>query len=174
MPYIEGINLGSYLNGALAVRQAHDMACWAACLSFWGKYVGGGRPRKKQGEIIAHYGSLTNNDTGPKMGGAGTKALATIFTKQDDQGWVWGGMVFKPFNASVLSTDWLNANLGFHGALYIGTTRNGKQHINVIGPYGADEFADACWAMEPWDGSFRLRGLDYYRQSTDTLIAIPA
>jgi len=61
-------DLGSVLCNKHAVKQAHDMACWAACFEFWLKCAGGGRPLLKQSEFMAIYSDLVNNDP-PKMSG---------------------------------------------------------------------------------------------------------
>ncbi len=174
-------DLGTVMGWHSAVRQMHDMACWAACLSFWAKYCGGGRPRITQGRIHAMYGHLVEND-GAKMGGISTSGYDQILSDRatpenimdpSELNYRWKGFVRNPFDISSLTYDWLRNNTSdANRALLLGYTINGASHINVIGYYDFDG-TPYVWAMEPWDGRFKLREIDYYRQSTKSFYAYP-
>ncbi|MFT5522092.1 MAG: hypothetical protein ACI9HK_000029 [Pirellulaceae bacterium] len=174
-------DLGTLLGWNHAVKQHYDMACWAACLEFWGRYCGGGRPLKKQSRLLPLYSHLTSSN-GPLTGGMPTPALLSILsdnatptnvTEPSDETMKWKAFVWDPFDATRLTYDWLKNNAGGpHQALYLGYTINGASHINVIGHYDF-EGASYVWAMEPWDGRFKLREIDYYQQSTRSFFAKP-
>ncbi|MEL6106119.1 MAG: peptidoglycan-binding protein [Planctomycetota bacterium] len=61
-----------------AVKQIHSMACWAACLIYWARHCGGGRPMKlKQIDLNAMYSELTDDSPG-SMGGMSLKGIRSI------------------------------------------------------------------------------------------------
>jgi hypothetical protein len=174
------VSMGPILGSAQAVRQPHDMACWAACLSFWARYCRGGRPYLKPGRIIALYGHLSSS-AGPKMGGMPTGGIEQIVGDRatpenvidpSDNALRWRGFVINPFSVSRLDYDWLKANTGASKALYFGYTIDGCSHINVIGYYDF-EGTPLVWAMEPWDGRFKLRDIEFYQQSTRSFVVTP-
>lgn len=174
------VSLGPIQGSQQAIKQPHDMACWAACLAFWGRYCRGGRPHLTPGRIIALYSHLSAN-AGPKMGGMPTGGIAKIVGDQatpenvidpSDTTLRWRGFVISPFSVSRLDYDWLKANTGASKALYFGYTIGGSSHINVIGYYDF-EGTPLVWAMEPWDGQFKLREIEYYQQSTSSFVVTP-
>jgi hypothetical protein len=85
----------------------------------------------------------------------------------------WKAFVWDDFDASTLTYDWLKRNAGNgRQAVYFGYTINGASHINVIGHYDL-EGTPYVWAMEPWDGRFKLRDIAYYQASTRSFYAVP-
>ncbi|HTN76076.1 MAG TPA: peptidoglycan-binding domain-containing protein, partial [Pirellulaceae bacterium] len=159
------VDLGATLGFNSAVKQHHNMSCWAACLSYWGKHCGGGRPRLAQGQITALYGHLASAG-GQLTGGMPTGKLksilkdAAIAENTESLGGAklnWNTFVWDPYTASNLTYDWLKQNAsGPNKAIYFGYTIGGASHINIIGHYDLEE-TSYVWAMEPWDGRFKLR-----------------
>jgi hypothetical protein len=174
-------DMGAVLGWHTAVKQHYDMACWAACLSFWGKYCGGGRPRLAQGRIIALYSHLVSS-AGALTGGMPTGGLKSILgdtatpenvIDPSDLTMKWKAFVWDPYDASRMTYDWLKANVSApHKAMFLGYTIGGASHINVIGHYDL-EGTSYVWAMEPWDGRFKLREIEYYQASTRSFFAVP-
>jgi hypothetical protein len=174
-------DMGVVLGWHTAVRQHHDMSCWAACLSFWARFCGGGRPRLAQGRISALYGHLTSA-AGPLTGGMPTGGLKSILQdtatpentiEPSDSMLRWNAFVWDPYDASRMSYEWLKNNFSEpQKALFLGYTINGSSHINVIGHYDL-EGTSYVWAMEPWDGRFKLREIEYYQSSTRSFFASP-
>ena len=171
--------LGRNFAGMTAIRQTHDMACWAACLSFWAKVLGGGRPQLDQSRLIALCGHLVHTSTGPKIGGMPTQGLAKILTpgfispeanSDADKNMQWKATMRDTFPASNLTVSWLKNNTRYRTPIMIGYTINGMSHVNVIGYYEMDEDDPYVWVMEPWVGSFFLRRVEYYQSSTRTFI----
>ena len=176
------VDIGTSLGWNNAVKQHHDMSCWAACLSYWAKHCGRGRPRLEQARITALYGSLSNSADGPLQGGMPTGGLKSILldmaqvedvSDPSEEKLRWKGFVWDPFITSKLTYEWLKNNVGSgNDCLYIGYTIGGKSHINVIGYYELEE-TPYVWVMEPWDGRFKLRKIEYYQSSTRSFFAIP-
>jgi hypothetical protein len=174
-------DIGMVLGWHTAVKQHHDMACWAACLSFWAKFCGGGRPNRTQSRLSAMYGHLTSS-AGPLTGGMPTGGLKSILLDAatpenvidpSDLTLQWKGFVWDPYDASSMTYEWLKNNVsGPHSALFLGYTIGGASHINVIGHYDL-EGTSYVWAMEPWDGRFKLREIEYYQASTRSFFAVP-
>lgn len=113
-------DLGVTLGWHTAVKQHHDMACWAACLSYWGRHCGGGRPALQQGRIIPLYGHLSSS-AGPLTGGMPTGGLKSILLDQAkpenvldpaEETMRWKAFVWDPYNAASLTHDWLKRNAG--------------------------------------------------------------
>jgi hypothetical protein len=175
------VDLGTVWGFSQAVRQDHDMGCWAACLSYWGRFCGGGRPLLSSGKIAALYGHLTSM-AGPLTGGMTTGGLASIMRDEatpenvcepGDLTLKWNGMVIESYNPANLTYDWLKRNAGKpRQALYFGYHIGGSSHINVIGHYDL-EGTSYVWAMEPWDGRFKLRDIEYYQSATRGFFAYP-
>ncbi len=175
------VDLGPILGFHRAEKQGHDMACWAACLSFWGRFCGGGRPNVPQGQLLAAYADLVQA-TGDRTGGMpndGLRAIAagTAVTLPIDVSGVppvyrWKGLLQLPASPSSLTYDWLKANTGATRAIYYGYSIGGAAHINVIGHYDF-EGTSLVWAMEPWDGRFKLREIDYYRAAEKAFFFAP-
>jgi hypothetical protein len=174
-------DLGTFFGPYTAVKQAHDMACWAACLSFWARYCGDGRPLLSQGRINALYGHYAQEE-GPKTGGISTSGYERILqdratpqnvSDESDKHLRWNGLVQNPFHVEGLTNDWLKRNTSQpHKALLFGYTINGASHVNVIGHYDL-EGTPYVWVMEPWVGRFRLRDVEFYRQSTRSFWVYP-
>lgn len=175
------VDLGTIMGWHSAVKQHYDMACWAACLSFWAKYCGGGRPIRSQARLIPMYSHLTSSD-GALTGGMPTGGLRSILTDHATPGNVldpsdlelkWKALFIHPFDINRLTYDWLKANAGSpNKAIFLGYSINGAAHINVIGHYDF-EGSSYVWAMEPWDGRFKLREIDYYRSADRSFFAVP-
>jgi len=173
------IDMGKSMGGLTAVRQSHDMACWAACLSFWGRYCGGGRPRLSQEDVLEQYGDLAHS-SGVRMGGISTGNYQSILNSSPSskrhpatKDHIWNGFVRNPYDASNLTYDWLANNTSAVGrAVLLGYTINGAAHINVIGYYDFDD-TPYVWVMEPWDGRFKLRNIEYYQQSSRSFFCAP-
>ncbi len=174
-------DLGTSMGPFQAIHQHHDMACWAACLSYWGKHCGGGRPKVSQGRLAPLYDHLVQTE-GPLTGGMPTGGLRQILedkaTPQNvldpsELTMKWKAQVFEMSDTSTLTYDWLKRNAsGFGNAIYFGYTIGGASHINVIGYYELEE-TPYVWAMEPWVGRFKLRDIEYYQSSTRTIFAVP-
>jgi hypothetical protein len=174
------IDLGTFYGGLVAEQQPHDMACWATCLSFWAKFCRGGRPRLKPGKAIALYNHLQKAE-GPLLGGMPTGALKQILLDQatpenvtgpEDENMKWNAFVWDPFNIERFTYDWLQQNTGSQRAIYLGYTIDGKSHINVVWHYDLDG-SPQVGVMEPMDGRFKIRHIEYYQQSTRSFFAIP-
>lgn len=172
-------DLGRYYGGFTAVKQPHDMACWAACLSYWALYCGGGRPRKSVAQIISMYNHMSKSE-GELMAGMPTGGLKKILmdlavanknSEGEEETYRWNGFVRDPFNVENLNYTWLANNTGPGRALYLGYTIGGKSHINVISYYSLED-RPYVFVMEPWDGKFKLREIEYYQESTRTFFAL--
>ncbi|MDZ4782781.1 MAG: peptidoglycan-binding domain-containing protein [Planctomycetia bacterium] len=175
------VDLGTVIGFSQAVRQDFEMGCWAACLSFWGRLCGGGRPQLSSGKVFALYSHLTSME-GPLTGGMPTGALAAIMRDEatpenvcepGDLTHKWNGMVFESYAPATLTYDWLKHNAsGPRKAIYFGYHIGGASHINVIGHYEING-SEYVWAMEPWDGRFKMREIEYYQSASRGFFAYP-
>lgn len=175
------VDLGSVMGWHSAIKQHYDMSCWAACLAFWARYCGN-RPNKQQSRLIAMYSHLTSSQ-GALMGGMPTDGLRSILSDNatptnvidpSDLELKWNAFFFHPFDVNRLSYDWLKTNAGSpNKAIYFGYSINGAAHINVIGHYDL-EGSSYVWAMEPWDGRFKLRDIEYYQAADRSFFASPS
>lgn len=174
-------NLGNFYGGFGAVKQPTPMTCWAACLKYWASVCGEGRPRKSVAQIIWMYNHLSKSD-GPLMGGMPTGGIRELLLDHAtaaensvgiDETCRWKAFVWYPFNIARFDYDWLRNNTGPGRALYLGYTINGSKHINVVSFFSL-EGRPYVFVMEPMDGKFKLREIEYYQQSTDSFFALPA
>ncbi len=169
--------LGRHFNGMVAIRQMHDMACWAACLCFWSQMMKGGRPRLNQARLNQLYFNLSQTTPGPKMGGMPTGGLKKIIqgdispeaSSAEEKNMNWKANMRDPFFAS-FTVDWLKTNTSYGRSIILGYTINGASHINVVGYYEMDVDDPYVWVMEPWEGAFFLRRIEYYQSSSRTFI----
>lgn len=177
----EEVDLGQNAIVQSAEKQLHPMACWAACLSFWGRYVGGTRPMMSQLDILRQYNHLVSTD-GRLTGGMPTPNLSAIMLDKHPidtekhphlKNKRWNASFWRPYDASNMSYSWLKtAGGGIGRAVYFGYTLGGMCHINVLIHYDL-EGTDLVLAMEPYDGHFKLREIEYYKESTSSFFAYP-
>lgn len=173
-------DMGPNMGWHRAIKQVHPMACWAACLSFWGRYCGGGRPRLDQSDIISMYADSVAG-SGEQSGGIRLSALreimqdntAPLFVEDGHSYPSWRGSLQSSFAPSSFTKSWLKANAGGpYQALLLGYKINGAAHINVVGHYDFDG-ETYVWVMEPWVGRFKLREVTYYQGAQRMYYASP-
>lgn len=173
------VDLGAVYINPHAVKQMHSMACWAACLSYWARACGGGRPNLKQSEINAMYMDLTDDSAG-SMGGMPTSGIRSIMNDRatpnlmdpsDAENYKWRGSIFDK-TPRHFTYDWLKRNTGPNRVMYLGYKIGNAAHINVVS-YMELQGAPYVFVMEPWDGRFKLRDIDYYQESNKMFFGVP-
>jgi len=98
------------------------------------------------------------------------KATAHKNSEGEDVKYRWNGFVCDPFIIETLDYAWLENNTGPGRVLFLGYTINGSSHINVVSFFSL-EGRPYVFVMEPMDGKFKLREIEYYQQSTRSFFA---
>jgi hypothetical protein len=148
-----------------SIGQLHGNSCWAACLAWWFKAVGGGRPSWTQREIIDVYWRSVDSDGAMKP-----EYMLTAWSR--DQRLKMGTGVFKTPNPTL-------------DRLPIGPTpvciafkhMTGFAHMNVIWP----SEPGTVIAMEPYwpypgvngkrTGRFVERSIEHYNYGDAVILA---
>jgi hypothetical protein len=146
------------------VGQNDNMACWAACLSWWLKAMKEGRPAWSQNQIIVEYDKHTDAE-----GGFPPKKLVEVFSK--DQRLKISAGFFDPHKYR--STD---LPLGDKPVIIAFKHPQAGTHMNVI--FG--QLNRQVIAMEPYHpypgtdgkrtGTFIDRSVDFYLGNTTEII----
>lgn len=174
------VDLGTQWLIPASVKQMHNMACWAACLSYWARFCGGGRPRLDQSEIAAMYMDLTD-DSPNSMGGMSLQGIRSIMNDRatpnlmdpsEADNYKWRGAIFEK-NPTHFTYEWLKRNTGPGRCMYLGYKIGNAAHINVVG-YHQLNAAPYVWVMEPWDGRFKLRDIEYYQGANRMFFGVPS
>ncbi|HBZ57343.1 MAG TPA: hypothetical protein DEO88_18225 [Syntrophobacteraceae bacterium] len=142
------------------IRQSTPTTCWAACIAWWAKATGGGRPQMTQEQAYFKYAHLSDEDN--RMSRANLaqilndpiwKATAELITGPRDLG--------KNYFLRRLESGPMI--IGYRDALY------GDGHVNVgIAP--SISHPDDMIVMEPWTGMTTHKGYGKYTSLSSKLV----
>ena len=152
-----------------AIRQFDANACWAACLEWWSKACGGGRPTLPQEEIASTYVKLWNKSEGKDYGAMSITNMATILREPQ-----WRASV-QCVERTQLSFEFLCKKL-LSGPLFAAFyyQAGDASHVNVIVAPAVrqDKWREEFIGMEPWDGRYKVRSSSFF-SGRGMMIAVP-
>jgi hypothetical protein len=142
------------------IRQSTRDTCWAACIAWWGKATGGGRPQMTQDEIYVKYAHLADENN--RMSRAN---LAQILNEP-----IWKARTEVITGLRDLGKNYFLQKLesgpmiiGYRDALY------GEGHVNVaIAPSISNP--NDVMVMEPWTGGITHKSYGKYTSLSSRLV----
>lgn len=159
------------------VKQIDDMACWAASLEWWSKYMSPKQPISTQLDLMAEFSEHTyypENENDPNFGGLSEEGLLNILNTPR----LNLGTAYK--NGASVTFDYLSEKLkngpaivAFLDGAAAGSNPGGTRlnHVNVIVKVKKNENGTVkVTAMEPRNGTFQKYRVISYYQNGDVII----
>ena len=146
------------------VQQFDDMACWAACMEWWLRYMSPKRDITTQFDLVNEFRNdtyLPASESDPNFGGLSHEGMIKMIGKKRFH------MKAKEMAGISLSSYYLNKKMKKSPVLitFYDITAGGY-HANVLVDAASDGRGNqTVKCMEPRTGSFTVRPIIHYQQS---------